>query len=531
MFAKKFYVPLALLALALLMAVVCSAQVMELTIWPLPGENSQPQQIHAVAKQALPVYLRIYFAEFGVNRVAELQPATNKLREWEVGEGPVGIYAREAYVGGQYSWEVYCTLARGNAVAMVNADTNTSCRWPIPTANSWPKGLEAKVWDPVSGLYFPQRNVGQVARLWPEESEATCDTRVPTTWDVVPDVMRIDPVVHHVEPWYFAGAPPMTGHMPGVQHGVITEWTSPEIGTYIEQVAARSDELWFVDGVPHILVLRVADNPADSTCDRYELPSGIVPGAIAVDVDVWFAGASTSSPVIGRLDSTTGEVSLWNIPGAVQPFDLVVDRSAQSPEGEHYSKVWFTDRGAEAIGYLDVIRNEIVLYPLPRNTFPLYLTKVMDEVWFTTDRGNLVGRLKVFNLSTWGELPESTGCTFWEYSWAGAGSYGSLGASFTYDGSRGLPVWVGMEVLNQGVPVPGFVVSQTELEVRGGTTVNSYPPNMSSAGNAKVRFIFEYEGTDRVQSDMVRIYLSDQPEGMPFCYNNIEMIATWIPKP
>lgn len=519
MLVKQFRSPLFVLVIVSSMAFMCSAQIMELTIWSLSVENSLPQEISATSKGTFPqLDLRLYFAESGVNRLAELQPATNRLREWEIGEGPVGVYAQQN--------SVYCTLAQGNAVVMVDTDTNALWRWPIPTANSWPKGLEKQVSG--AGLYFAQRSVGQVACLSPEESEAAYDMRIPTTRDVVPDVMRIDPVIHHVEPSHFAGGPPMTLYMPGVRQGVFVEWTSPEVGTYVEQVASWYRELWFVDWLPHISVLRFADNPTDSTCDRYELPSEIVPVAIAVDRDVWFA--DVSSPVIGQLNPTTGDVYLWHIPGGVQPFDLAVDRSAQSSEGG-VSKVWFTDRGADTIGYLDTTRSEIVLYPLPHNTFPTYLTKVMDELWFTAERGNLVGKLNVFNPATGQELPEWTGCTFSGHQVGQVGYHGELSVYFTYDGGMGLPVWVGLEVLNQGVPIPGFVVSRAQLDVQGGAVVKGYPPYMSSPGNAGVLFIFDYEGTDIVQSDMLRVYLSDEPEGRPFCYKDIGMITTWTEKP
>ena len=239
---------------------------------------------------------------------------------------------------------------------------------------------------------------------------------------------------------------------------------------------------------------------------RWDLPTaGALPYAIALadDGTVYFTELGLNR--IGRLGQTTADVRLWPIPGGRQPFALAVDES----------RVWFTDREGDAVGYLAPARNEIALYRMPAGSHPVFLA--LDDagtVWFTAERGNFVGRLAPQPVVSQPPAVSDGGFEFRGYGMLQIGNQGWALVFYSYDGSAGLPLWIGLEMLHEGKALPGFVLA---------------PGQVSEAGTGTAGLAVEYRGEAEVTPDTARFTVTLTEGGPPLAVQEIEFAATWIP--
>ena len=91
---------------------------------------------------------------------------------------------------------------------------------------------------------------------------------------------------------------------------------------------------------------------------------------------------------LGDLDTATGTVNLCPIPGAIHPVGIARDA---------WSGIWFVDREADVIGYLDRDANTYYLYDLPSDSSPAAIVPGQDgfDLWFVAEHGDYVGKLGV----------------------------------------------------------------------------------------------------------------------------------------
>jgi len=322
---------------------------------------------------------------------------------------------------------------------------------------------------------------------------------------VSPSLTEIDPVVSSVAPPAFPGnpmLPPPIYYNPGVTTGPFTEWSAIYESEVVEDLAVAPDgQVWFTQTLSPLTAL----DPTTDTMLAYGLPPGTNAVGVRVDDggDVWFT--DISRPAIGRLAPMTGDVHLWTIPGGNQPLDLGFDSAGN---------VWFTDRAGDAVGYLSPARNEMALYAFPANTHPLQLAiDAADSVWFTAERGNFVARLEI--LPALGPPPVAPSASaFTGYSISQAGSRADIGVTYVYDGSAGLPVWIGVRVISGGFPITGFSHTPVRIDHSGGGTVH---------------LDVEYRGTETVISDGIRLFMFTTPGETLIVSQDVEFAATWRP--
>ena len=512
MFVRKCSGFILTLVVVALIATVGMAQTAEVTTWQLPSPNSLPRGIGVTPNG------KVFFAEFNVDKIGLLDPITNEIRERDVGDGPSGLVVAD-------NESVYYTLALGNALELL-VFIGGGHTWPVPTPGCWPgKLVEAPSGPGQVNLWFNERLAGKVTRFAPTQITVTLPLIITPPVIVSPNIWQIEPITFPVSPSTYPGnpmLPPPIAYVPGVTTGPFTEWTAlyrevtvgefqvkKEGGStgYVERVAvAPNGRVWFTQGMTPISEL----DPNTDTLLAFGLPPGTSALGITVDVtgNVWFT--DISRPAIGRLDPTTGDVHLWTIPGGVQPFDLALD---------DIGNVWFTDREANAVGYLSPARNEISMYPLSPNTHPVDL--VIDEVgrvWFTAERGNFVARLEIIPML--GPPPvipspsTDTRNAFPTYTVTQEDNRADASVSYNYDGSMGLPIWIGVEVLYGGFPIPGF----------------SYEPSrVDHVGEGTATFVLEYQGVGSAQSDAVRFFMFSSPGLGAFFSEEVEFVTTWTP--
>lgn len=475
------------------MTLLAAGQVMQLTRWPLPTANALPYGI-GVASDG-----KVYFTEFNLDRIGQLDPVANEIRERNVGQGPFGLLMGDA-------GSVYFTLSQDNALELL-VFIGGGSKWALPTPTAWPEVLVSAPTGPGKvNLWLNERNASKVARFAPSQVFVTLPLILSPAQAVTPVVSEITPVVTPVTPLNYPGnpmlPPPIALLVPSTS-GPFTEWPSMITDEPVERVAVAPDgRVWFTQGAAPISVL----DPDSNTVLLYGLPSGSAAFAVTVggDGQVWFT--ETARPSIGVLNPATADVRLWPIPGGRQPFDLVIDDGGD---------VWFTDREGNAVGYLSPARNEIALYPLPAGSQPVFL--ILDEVgtlWFTAERGNFIGKLAV--IPVLGEPPTvpSEAFRFLGYGLSQIGSRASGSVTYLYSGSAGLPVWISVEILRNGAVLPGFVSPPVRIDVAG-------------AGTAAITV--EYRGTSAATSDEVRFVVSLTPGGVALAEKRVDFATTWIP--
>ncbi|GAB4305895.1 MAG: hypothetical protein Kow0097_04900 [Candidatus Bipolaricaulota bacterium] len=477
-----------------LWTLTAGGQVMQLTQWDLPATNASPYGI-ALAPDG-----KVYFTEFNLNRIGQLDPVANEIRERQVGEGPAGLVLGD-------TGAVYFTLSQENALELL-VFIGGGAKWSLPTPGAWPEVLVAAPTGPGKvNLWLNERNSSKIARFAPAQVFVTLPLILSPPQPITPIVTEISPTITSVSPELYPGnplLPPPIALLVPATNGPFTEWQSMITDCYLERVAVAPDgRVWFTQGVAPISVL----DPETNTALVYGIPGGTSALGIVVGPDgkVWFT--DTLRPAIGVLDPATADVRLWPIPDGRQPFALALDA-----EGN----VWFTDREADAVGCLSPARSEIALYGLPAGTHPLFLA--LDEagsVWFTAERGNFVGKLSIVPvLGPPPTLPTAGAFQFLSYGLSQIGNRASGTVTFLYDGSAGLPVWISTEVLRSGVALPGFVAP---------------PVRIDGAGAGTAAITVEYRGTTPTTSDEVRFFVSLSPGGPALAEQRISFSTTWTP--
>lgn len=375
-----------LLALLGVLGAAGLGQTVELTRWAIPTPNSLPYGI-GIGPDG-----RVYFAEFNGNRIGQLDPAANEIRERSVTGGPFGLVVSP-------SGSLFYTLSSANAVETL-VFTGGSARWNLPTPGATPEALVAAPTGPGQvNLWLTERNGGRVARFAPTQILVTLPLIITPPTAVIPATSQIPGVVTSVLPELYPGnpmLPPPIALLVPSSSPPFTEWEGVGGPTFMNRVAVAPDgRIWFTQDADHLISL----DPNSNTALYYGLPSGTRPLGIIVRSNGWVWFTDTSRPAIGVVDPTTADVRLWRISGGSQPFELVRDS---------VGNIWFTDRAANAIGYLSPFRNEIVMYPLGPNVHPVFLVLDSEErVWFTAERGNYVGRLAI--VPVLGPPPGGTG--------------------------------------------------------------------------------------------------------------------------
>jgi DNA-binding beta-propeller fold protein YncE len=170
-----------------------AAQTMELTIWRIPTANSLPYGI-ALAPDG-----KVYFTEFSANKLGQLDPGTNEIRERAVGADPGGLFLDEK--GG-----LFLALAQDNAIQFL-LFTGGTASWPLPTAGAWPEVLVPGSGPGQVNLWLNERQGRKIARFSPSAIFVTLPLIVTPPTPVAPEKSVVEPVVRTVTPLRYPGNP------------------------------------------------------------------------------------------------------------------------------------------------------------------------------------------------------------------------------------------------------------------------------------------------------------------------------------
>jgi len=361
------------------------------TIWQIPTADSLPEGIVVD-----PTSGDIYFAEFAGDKLGRLDSSTNTITEWPVGDGPQYLVA-DISLG---NTSLYFTEGGGNRISRLAPSINGYSSEAVPTPGSFPQGIALTLIGMTlvpSDIWFTERSGGQFGRLTlggfvfdvVQPRTPTQRTIIPTTLTVTPTTTVVSPIV--TATWGSPPLPPPIMMDPGVASGPFTEWPLSLGPGHPGMIAVGpSGDLWISTETASIIQF----DPQNNTFIPHNLASGSASVDLVVDSAgyVWFTEGWEDK--IGRLDPTTGILTEWPLPSGGQPLNLVLDPGT--------GVVWFTEREDDRIGALDPTSNTIAEYQLGTGIHPLGialdLTGPVVAIWFTTERGNSVGRLELATL-------------------------------------------------------------------------------------------------------------------------------------
>jgi streptogramin lyase len=468
------------------------SQQAELRIWHFPIPGALPAGL-SIAPNG-----KVYISLFRAQKIGLLDPATNELSVRDIGASPGSIYAPSddvvIYALPMDDTIVYQVFIGGEAV------------WQLPTAGAWPTALTSAPTGPGQiNLWFAERTAGKVARLSPAQIAVTLPFFAPQKHTITPQVQKLTPNVVSVNSNFHAGnplLPPPLALVHARTVGPVSEWEVTGFSPgYVEDVAlaVASGAVWFTTDAGGLASL----DPPSNTVAVQTLPPGAkaLGVTVAPDGKVWFTDVGT--PAIGVLDPVTGDVRLWPIPGGVQPLELLVEAGGN---------VWFIDREGDLVGFLRPGANEFVLYRLPAGSFPVDLELSADgSVWFVCERGNYVAQLSI--IPVLGPPPVTPGAgaaRILGYSIAQQGNRATIQVIYSYDGSLGFPVFVGLYVLPSG---EGFSYAPYRIEHAG-------------TGTATIELTYGGPGPATTEAIKLVIYL---PGGQAIAEREVEFRATWTP--
>lgn len=456
----------------------------ELSRWTIPTANARPSGI-GVGPEG-----KVYFSEYGADKIGQLDPTANQIRERTADGGPFGLYVTS---GGT----LYYTLATANALEVMLFTGGTN-RWSLPTPNALPGVPTFAASGPGQvNLWLPERNAGKLARFSPAMVPipmiliTTPPTSVaPSTSTINGNVTSVAPEVHYGNPML----PPPIAILPPTISAPFTEWQGS--GPVMRVATAPDGRIWFTDSGATVSVL----DPTSNTANYYSLPAGTQALAVTVGPNGWVWFTDLARPALGVLDPATADVRLWTIPGGGQPFDLVRDSAGS---------LWFTDRTANRIGHLNPFLDELTIYPLAGHPQPLFVAlDDQDRVWFTADQGNYVGRLTVAPVLGPPPLPWPTGSFGFNDVHVnlsgpvfGQWKSGQITVTYSYDGSAGLPVWLRVEFLSGGSVISAFTMTPAQVALPG-------------TGTAAIDV--SYNGASSATTDQIRIIASQTLWGAAF---------------
>jgi len=424
---------------------LASGEPATLTIWGVPTPDPGLEGI------ALSPGGKVYFAETSSDKIGRLNPFTNVITEWSAGDGP-----RYLVLGD--SGELYFTEGAGNRISRLIPSGDFYSSETVPTSVGGPTGLLRTV-DGGVQLWFAERSANKVGRL--ELGGFIFDVVFPTTraeQSVPPATIALTPSTSVVTPQFTPGnpaLPPPIAMAPEAAFGPFTEWEIPLGSTGHPRMLdiAPDGSIWISTETSNVLQFNAG------SVMFHELPAGSISLDVAVDPAgmVWFTESWADK--IGMLDPTSGDVIEWPLPSGGQPFAL-----ALAPDGS----VWFTERDGDRIGNLEPWSGTITEYQLSVDSHPLDIVVDGGDIWFTTERGNYIGRL---SLSTLGPPPSGD-----ELITIGVAqvsdTLAELTVEYNYSGSQGIPVYIGAWPTQGGMQAANFTYVPQRIDVPGtGTAI------------------------------------------------------------
>ncbi|MCC9076240.1 hypothetical protein FKZ61_008970 [Litorilinea aerophila] len=192
------------------------------------------------------------------------------------------------------------------------------------------------------------------------------------------------------------GVAPARAELTATNFGLRIEYPIPNKALHV--VIQAPGQLWFTapeaNAVGKLTVLSGPNDPLVTYTISYVLldPGSEPFGLVYHDDAVWFTQRGANK--LGRIDVNSQALTEYAIPTPnSEPMGI-----ARAPDGT----LWFTQRGANQLGRFDPTTQTFQAYPLPGNLFTTteprlreILVKNNNEIWFTAPGAGAVGNYRV----------------------------------------------------------------------------------------------------------------------------------------
>ncbi len=365
---------------------VCGAAIVgqsaEWTIWSMPSEQSFPSDLEWMIDNSL------FVALYEPQALARFEPENNRLIIWAL---PVLVSEFAIANPG-----LFFTAQRDGRIGWLQPDANYVELWSLPSPTAQPLFLrESSYGDGVENFWYLEWDKGRLGLFEPKQLTSTfaegdnpvVATVTQTTRSVVAHSQVVDPVVTMGSA---DDAPATYLHEPLVTEN-FREWGLVTMDPPAYAVAEDAfGNVWVPDSVNATLL---ALSPVDNVVRVYAIPEDLWIGGLVPYLDsanICFSVHSETDGVskIGMLQSETGSVALWDIPGGTE-IDAV---SLIVANGD----LWFCDRGESCVYRLDLSTGTFTWWETGGDDSPLYITAGNPgEFWVSWEGTGKVARLRV----------------------------------------------------------------------------------------------------------------------------------------
>lgn len=363
----------------LAIGVVGWAQDAEVTVWQLRAD-ALPGDLQWMDTGILYVGLQ------NPRGVAEFNPETGVLRTWDTKNDP----GEFEVIGNR----LFTTHFFEGRISWLNLDYGMLSVFNLPSAPAQPARLiNADPTQNTISLFYLDWASGHVGEFAPIESGPADfrDLTSRTSW--VPSSVRtitpfVDLVTGEFHP-YSPSLPPAVQVVQPVVTGPFTEWAmfSPN-EPWIDLDRTADGRIWLGcnPGEPiHALA------PWSNEVTLYDVPGDpwvIDVAAGPMDELCYLAQASDGTYELGVLEGVNGDISLWRLPGVLDPINLRVIGN----------EFWFVDRGLSAVCRLRPWDSTLTRWVTGVDDGPLFvIAGVLGEVWVTNERSGQILRLRVLD--------------------------------------------------------------------------------------------------------------------------------------
>jgi virginiamycin B lyase len=190
--------------------------------------------------------------------------------------------------------------------------------------------------------------------------------------------------------WLAEHYPPNDRRAPTLVDGPLsitfTEWVAPTLGERSRDPVEAPDGSFWWAGMWADKANRV--DPSTGEITVFDLPPGTRPHTVTADEEgrIWFTGNGNAT--MGRLDPETGEITVWEMPdpAAQDPHSAIVDANGI---------VWFTLQRSNMVGRLDPASDAIDLVTMPTaNSRPYGIKLAADGTpWVAANGSNRLYRI------------------------------------------------------------------------------------------------------------------------------------------
>jgi streptogramin lyase len=373
-----------LLCIVTVCGVLAVGQSAEWTVWNMPSDESFPGDLVWMVDNSL------FVALHDPQALARFEPDANRLIAWVLPVSP-----------SEFVWTnsgLFFTTQRDSGIGWLQPDANHFEVWALPSPTAEPIFLrESSFGKGVENLWYLEWELGRLGLFEPTQlsasfEEGTEPLVIPVT-QTSRSVVALSETVVPVISMGTGDFAPATYLISPIETGLFREWGLVTMDPPAYALAEDGlGNIWVPDAVNGTLL---SLSPTDERVSIYELPDAIWLGglvAIPDSTDIYFSAFSESDGVskIGLLQSETGNVALWDIPGG-REIDAV---SLITMDGD----LWFCDRGNSAVYRFDLVSGTFTWWVTGGDDSPLYIVPgYPGEFWVSWEWSGKIARLRLPN--------------------------------------------------------------------------------------------------------------------------------------